>query len=145
MLDVQRLKQRLNYGANPIRNQRLHSCFDHASFKKALVVNSFAVLVANLNQRYALIYHIYFFIHTLNFSLHQVQWFKERTQLGDHDSHYATSYVHGVCTLEITACEPGDSGLFRCSATNPLGSDETTGLLHVEGRTDDFSREGSMA
>lgn len=62
-----------------------------------------------------------------------MQWFKERTQLGDHDSHYATSYVHGVCTLEITACEPGDSGLFRCSAANPLGSDETTCLLHVEG------------
>lgn len=62
----------------------------------------------------------------------KVQWFKERTQLSDNDSHYLTSYVHGVCTLEITACETGDSGLFRCYATNPLGSDETTCLLHVE-------------
>jgi len=54
--------------------------------------------------------------------------------LSDNDSHYLTSYVHGVCTLEITACETVDSGLFRCSATNPLGSDETTCLLHVEGK-----------
>jgi hypothetical protein len=54
--------------------------------------------------------------------------------LSDNDSHYLTSYVHGVCTLEITACETADSGLFRCSATNPLGSDETTCLLHVEGK-----------
>ncbi|CAF1572028.1 unnamed protein product, partial [Adineta ricciae] len=62
----------------------------------------------------------------------KVQWFKDRTQLSDHDSHYATSYVHGVCTLEITACEASDSGMFRCFATNPLGTDETTALVHVE-------------
>ena len=54
--------------------------------------------------------------------------------MSDHDSHYATSYVHGVCTLEITACEASDSGMFRCFATNPLGTDETTALVHVEGR-----------
>jgi hypothetical protein len=54
--------------------------------------------------------------------------------LSDNDSHYLTSFVHGVCTLEITACETADSALFRCSATNPLGSDETTCLVHVEGK-----------
>ncbi len=63
-----------------------------------------------------------------------MQWFKERTQLSDNDSHYLTSCVHGVCTLEITSCETADSGLFRCAATNPLGSDETSSLLHVEGK-----------
>ncbi|CAF2085028.1 unnamed protein product [Rotaria magnacalcarata] len=62
----------------------------------------------------------------------KVQWFKDRTQLSDNDTHYLTSYVHGVCTLEITACETSDTGMFRCSATNPLGSDETSCLLHVE-------------
>ena len=64
----------------------------------------------------------------------QVQWFKDRTQLGDNDSHYLTSFVHGVCTLEITACETSDSALYRCQATNPLGTDETTCLVHVEGK-----------
>ncbi len=54
--------------------------------------------------------------------------------MSDNDSHYLTSFVHGVCTLEITACETADSALFRCSATNPLGSDETTCLVHVEGK-----------
>jgi hypothetical protein len=54
--------------------------------------------------------------------------------LGDNDSHYITSYAHGVCTLEITACETGDSALYRCYAVNPLGTDETTGLVHVEGK-----------
>ncbi|CAF1068172.1 unnamed protein product, partial [Rotaria sordida] len=33
----------------------------------------------------------------------KVQWFKERTQISDADSHYVTASVHGVCTLEITA------------------------------------------
>ena len=46
-----------------------------------------------------------------------------------------TPYVHGVGTLEITACETVDSGMFRCYATNSLGSDATTCLVHVEGRS----------
>jgi len=54
--------------------------------------------------------------------------------LSDNDSHYLTSFVHGVCTLEITACETGDSGVFRCYATNPLGTDETSSIIHVEGK-----------
>ncbi|UJR09906.1 hypothetical protein I4U23_014128 [Adineta vaga] len=62
----------------------------------------------------------------------KVHWFKERTQLSDTDSHYMTSCVHGVCTLEITACETSDSAMYRCGATNPLGSDETSCLMHVE-------------
>lgn len=62
----------------------------------------------------------------------KVQWFKDRTQLSDNDSHYLTSFVHGVCTLQITACETSDSALYRCQATNPLGTDETTCLVHVE-------------
>lgn len=36
--------------------------------------------------------------------------------------------------MEITSCESADSGLYRCSAANPLGTDETTSLLHVEGK-----------
>jgi len=62
----------------------------------------------------------------------KVHWFKDRTQLNDNDSHYLTSFVHGVCTLEITACETSDTALYRCQATNPLGTDETTCLIHVE-------------
>jgi len=62
-----------------------------------------------------------------------VHWFKERTQLSDTDSHYITADVHGVCELEISACETSDSAMYRCYATNPLGSDETSCLLHVEG------------
>ncbi|CAF3418033.1 unnamed protein product [Rotaria socialis] len=62
----------------------------------------------------------------------KVQWFKERTQLSDTDPHYLTTYVHGVCTLEITACETSDSAMYRCSATNPLGTDETCCLVHVD-------------
>lgn len=54
--------------------------------------------------------------------------------MSDNDSHYLTSFVHGVCTLEITACETSDSALYRCQATNPLGTDETTCLIHVEGK-----------
>jgi hypothetical protein len=45
-----------------------------------------------------------------------------------------TSYVHGVCTLEITSCETADSAMYRCHATNPLGDDETSCLLHIEGK-----------
>lgn len=45
-----------------------------------------------------------------------------------------TTYVHGVCTLEITSCETSDSGTYRCSAVNPLGTDETSCLVHVEGK-----------
>lgn len=52
--------------------------------------------------------------------------------MSEADSHYLTSYVHGVCTLEISACEVSDSATYRCAATNPLGNDETTCLLHVE-------------
>ncbi|CAF1655465.1 unnamed protein product, partial [Adineta ricciae] len=62
----------------------------------------------------------------------KVHWFKERTQLSDTDEHYLTSYVHGVCTLEITACETSDTAMYRCGATNPLGSDETSCFMHVE-------------
>ncbi|CAF3308218.1 unnamed protein product [Rotaria sp. Silwood2] len=62
----------------------------------------------------------------------KVQWFKERTQISDADSHYVTSHVHGVCTLEISSCETSDTAMYRCSAENPLGTDETSCLLYVE-------------
>lgn len=44
-----------------------------------------------------------------------------------------TSYVHGVCTLEISSCVTSDSAMYRCCAVNPLGTDETSCLLHIEG------------
>ncbi|CAF0741448.1 unnamed protein product, partial [Didymodactylos carnosus] len=60
------------------------------------------------------------------------KWFKDRTQLSETDSHYITATVHGVCTLEISSCELADTGMFRCYATNPLGSDETSCFVHIE-------------
>ncbi|CAF0817484.1 unnamed protein product, partial [Didymodactylos carnosus] len=62
----------------------------------------------------------------------KVQWFKDRTQLSEGDSHYITASVSGVCTLEISSCEVADSGTFRCHATNPLGFDETSCMIHIE-------------
>lgn len=70
-----------------------------------------------------------------------MQWFKERTQLSDTDSHYLTSDVHGVCELEITATELSDTATYRCFASNPLGTDDTSCFMHIEG---DYEFEKSV-
>lgn len=62
-----------------------------------------------------------------------MQWFKERTEIGSSDSHYLTVDVHGVCTLDINSCQTSDTAVYRCLATNPLGSDETSCFMHVDG------------
>lgn len=63
-----------------------------------------------------------------------MQWFKERTEIGASDSHYLTTDVHGVCTLEINSAETSDTAVYRCAATNPLGNDDTSCFMHVEGK-----------
>lgn len=61
----------------------------------------------------------------------QVKWYKGSRELGRNE--YTMTHADGVVTMEILDCKPEDSGKYRCVATNPLGSDETSCVVIVEG------------
>ncbi len=48
-------------------------------------------------------------------------------------SKYPITHTDGVITIEIINSQPGDSGKYRCVATNDLGSDTTDCVVIVEG------------
>lgn len=62
-----------------------------------------------------------------------VKWFKGNKELTKSD--YTMSHADGVVTIEIVNCKPGDSGKYKCVATNHLGTDETSCVVIVEGRS----------
>merc|ERR1719225_1234238 len=43
------------------------------------------------------------------------------------------TYNDGVITIEIINCQPSDSGKYKCTASNSLGSDSTDCVVIVEG------------
>ncbi|KAK7065507.1 Immunoglobulin like [Halocaridina rubra] len=59
-----------------------------------------------------------------------VKWYKGAKELSKTD--YTMSHADGVVTMEIVNCKPGDSGKYRCVASNPLGMDETSCVVIVE-------------
>ena len=61
----------------------------------------------------------------------QVKWYKGTQELSKHE--YNFTHADGVVTMEIMDCKPSDSGKYRCVATNPLGTDETSCVVIVEG------------
>ncbi|ROT71757.1 projectin [Penaeus vannamei] len=61
-----------------------------------------------------------------------VKWFKGNKELTKSD--YTMSHADGVVTIEIVNCKPGDSGKYKCVATNHLGTDETSCVVIVEDR-----------
>ncbi len=46
---------------------------------------------------------------------------------------YPITHTDGVITIEIINCKPGDSGKYRCVASNELGSDTSDCVVIVEG------------
>lgn len=61
-----------------------------------------------------------------------VKWFKEKRELSKYE--YSMTHSDGVVTMEIVDCKPGDSGRYRCVATNCHGTDETSCVVIVEGK-----------
>ena len=49
-------------------------------------------------------------------------------------SKYPITHTDGVITIEVINAQPGDSGKYRCVATNDLGSDTTECVVIVEGK-----------
>jgi hypothetical protein len=64
----------------------------------------------------------------------KVSWYKNGGLISESNSHYDATFINGVCTLQIPSCRHDDSGNYTCKAENPLGFDETTCMLVVEGR-----------
>jgi hypothetical protein len=46
---------------------------------------------------------------------------------------YPITHTDGVITIEIINAQPGDSGKYKCVASNSLGSDTTDCVVIVEG------------
>ncbi len=64
----------------------------------------------------------------------KVSWFKGGVEIDQRNPHYLISYNCGVCTLEIPSCLHDDCGSYTCKAENPLGMDQTSCVLSVEGK-----------
>ena len=62
----------------------------------------------------------------------QVTWKFQGKEISDGD-HYTIQYSHGICTLEITRTKVDDTGKYTCLAENPLGEQETSCKVEVEG------------
>ncbi|XP_047491377.1 twitchin-like isoform X5 [Penaeus chinensis] len=71
-----------------------------------------------------------------------VKWFKGAKELTKSD--YTMSHADGVVTIEIVNCKPGDSGKYKCVATNHLGTDETSCVVIVEGSGDRTDEQNSL-
>ena len=76
-----------------------------------------------------------------------IQWQKVITTLTHHTTNihfqsgkpldssiYPITHTDGVITIEIINCQPSDSGKYRCTASNSLGSDSTDCVVIVEGK-----------
>jgi len=59
-----------------------------------------------------------------------IKWLKGGKELDP--TKYPITHTDGVITIEIINCQPGDSGKYRCVASNALGSDSTECVVIVE-------------
>lgn len=71
-----------------------------------------------------------------------VKWYKDRRELSKYE--YSMSHSDGVVTMEIIDCKPGDSGKYSCIATNCHGTDETSCVVIVEGKINQFFDGGLL-
>jgi hypothetical protein len=68
----------------------------------------------------------------LNEKKPNIKWYKNTTELNKYE--YPQSQADGVVFMEIVGCRVGDSGKYRCVASNEYGSDETSCVVIVEGK-----------
>jgi hypothetical protein len=61
----------------------------------------------------------------------QIKWYKGSKEL-DSDK-FPITHTDGVITIEIINAQPGDSGKYKCVASNTLGSDSSDCVVIVEG------------
>ena len=64
--------------------------------------------------------------------LFQIKWYKGSKEL-DAET-YPITHTDGVITIEIINAQPGDSGKYKCVASNSLGSDSSDCVVIVEGQ-----------
>ncbi|MCP9266046.1 Twitchin [Dirofilaria immitis] len=62
----------------------------------------------------------------------KVEWFKDGSPI-DSDRIHLT-YRSGVCTMELFSSRVDDAGVYRCEASNTLGTDYTECTVNVQGR-----------
>lgn len=65
----------------------------------------------------------------------QIKWFKSDVQLDEDDRVQIETYPDGKCRLRILNFMKEDEGLFKCVATNDLGTATTYANLTVESKT----------
>ena len=71
-------------------------------------------------------------------SVIQIKWYKGSKELDPET--YPITHTDGVITIEIINSQPGDSGKYKCVASNSLGSDSSDAVVIVEGQN---YRDGS--
>jgi len=65
----------------------------------------------------------------------QVNWFKNGKPLKTNER-YDIVYSLGICSLEISACDPSDAGQYTCIAENEKGTTETSSKVTVNGKNE---------
>ena len=61
-----------------------------------------------------------------------IRWFKDGREVNQERCQVTNK--HGVSTLELYNCREDDAGRYSCTADSPLGSDETSCVVSVQGR-----------
>ena len=62
---------------------------------------------------------------------YQIKWTKGGKDLDPYK--YPITHTDGVITIEIINIQPSDSGKYKCTATNDLGSDSSDCVVICEG------------
>ena len=62
-----------------------------------------------------------------------VTWYKNERSINNYPP-YEISFDKGVATLRIRMTEPGDSGSYKCVASNPNGTVTSTAEVMVKGK-----------
>ena len=94
--------------------------------------SSYRKIFSSLYSFYLLIC-LYFAISVI-----QIKWYKGSKELDPET--YPITHTDGVITIEIINSQPGDSGKYKCVASNSLGSDSSDAVVIVEGQN---YRDGS--
>ena len=61
----------------------------------------------------------------------QIKWYKGSKEL--EQDKFPITHTDGVITIEIINAQPGDSGKYKCVASNKLGEDSSDCAVIVEG------------